>query len=283
MPLYLTAPEMLTKIYRSALIIIFFKALYNLSGNQQGRLDQLFERLNFGFDPILNNIISDFFRILIVVLGFLTLISEWGYDISGPIAGLGLGGLALAMASKDSLANIFGGFVILTDKPFGIGDLVQAAGVEGTVEKVSFRSTRIRTIEQALVHIPNSNLTNVAITNFSRRGKRRASFTIGLTYAAQKQQVLDFMSLMKESLANNPALSQEPGDILVIFSDYGESSLNINVIFFTLATDFRTHSAIKEKVNLTIMDIVEKTGVSLAFPSRSVYLQAPLEAMVNKP
>ena len=276
-PLHLSAQAILTRLYRSALIFVFFKVLYNLSSDQEGRLNQLFERLNYKLDLILSNIISDIFRVLIVVLGFLTIIREWEYDVSGLVAGLGLGGLALAMASKDSLANIFGGFVILADKPFSIGDWIRTNEVEGAVEKVSFRSTRIRTAEQALVHIPNSNLTNVAIVNFSRRGKRRAGFTIGLTYTAQKQQVHAFTELLKEALSNNPALSQEPGDILVTFSDYGERSFNINIVFFTLATDFRGHNTAKETVNFAIMDIVEKTGVSMSVPSRSVYFETPLE------
>jgi MscS family membrane protein len=281
-PLYDALPDVFLRIYRSLLIAAFFDVLYNLSGNRQGRLSNLAGHFEVALDPILSNILSGIFHALILIVGFLTLVREWNYDVSGMIAGLGLGGLALAMASKDSLANIFGGFIILLDKPFGIGDWIQTAGIEGAVETVTFRSTKIRTVEQALVHVPNSNLTNVAIANFSRRGKRRANFTIGLAYSATKKQLTDCVAQIKAMLAQNGDLSQSAGDNLVVFSEYGASSLNINIIFFTLATDYLGHLTQKEAVNLAIMDIVEKLGVGMAFPSQSVYFENPLVLAENK-
>ncbi|MDR3349573.1 MAG: mechanosensitive ion channel family protein [Acidaminococcales bacterium] len=280
-PLYAAVPATLDKVCRSFLIAAFFYMFYNLSGNRRGHLTNLAKHFDFALDPILSNILSSVLHVLILIIGFLTLAKEWNYDVSGMIAGLGLGGLALAMASKDSLANIFGGFIILLDKPFGIGDWIQTAGIEGAVEAVSFRSTRIRTTEQALVHIPNSNLTNVAIANFSRRGKRRASLTIGLAYATAKKQLADCVAEIRAMLAQNSGLSQKEGDNVVAFSEYGDSSLNISVVFFTLATDYTGYLSRKEEVNFAVMDIVEKLGLDIAFPSQSVYFETPLATLAK--
>ncbi|MDR2006425.1 MAG: mechanosensitive ion channel family protein, partial [Acidaminococcales bacterium] len=167
------------------------------------------------------------------------------------------------------------------DKPFGIGDWIQTSGIEGAVEAVSFRSTRIRTVEQALVHIPNSNLTNIAIANFSRRGKRRVSLTIGLSYSTAKKQLENCVAEIKSMLAQNSGLSQKDGDSVVTFSEYGASSLNIDVIFFTLDTDYFGYLSRKEQVNFAIMDIVEKLGLTIAFPSQSVYFETPLATLAE--
>jgi MscS family membrane protein len=277
------APQLLSRLHRSAVIVAFFSVLYNLSGNDKKHLTEVAGHFKIRIDPILTNILSGVLRVLTVVFAFLTLAREWNYDISGLVAGLGLGGLALAMASKDSLSNVFGGLIILTDKPFSIGDWIQTGGLEGTVEDVNFRGTRIRTVEQGVIYIPNSSLTNVPITNFSRRSKRRASFTLGLTYATKKRDMEASVREIKQLLDASPELSQAPGDNLVVFEEYGASSLNIRIIFHTLAIDYTGHYLVKEKINLAIFDIVEKLGVAMAFPSQSVYLETPVDVRRKPP
>ncbi|MFA1822484.1 mechanosensitive ion channel family protein [Virgibacillus oceani] len=120
-------------------------------------------------------------RIVIIAISFSIIAQEFGYDVNGFVAGLGIGGLAFALAAKDALANMFGGIIIITKKPFTIGDWVLTPSVEGTVEDISFRSTKVRTFAQALVTVPNATLSNEPITNWSKMGKRQITFNSRLS------------------------------------------------------------------------------------------------------
>ncbi len=275
-PFHGFSPTLFLHLYRSAMAVGIYAIIYNIGDNSHGHLQELMQKFKWKIDPILSNLLGSTIRVMSIILCFLTLAREWGYDISGLVAGLGLGGLALAMASKDSLANMFGGFVILVDKPFSIGDWIQTEGLEGTVEAVTFRSTRIKTFDQGLIHIPNTNLSSVPITNMSRMKKRRARFTLGLSYSTKKGQMRECIQGIKEFLSKVPDISQEEGDSFVAFSGYGPSSMDILVLYYTKVTDFSGHTLIKEKVNFAIMDIVEKSGTTMAFPSQSVYFETPL-------
>ena len=270
------SPVFLLHLYRSVIILCFFGMIYNLGDNSQGHLAKLLSKLGLVLDPILMNFVGSSIRVFTFILGFLTLAQEWEYNISGLVAGLGLGGLALAMASKDALSNVFGGLVILTDKPFSIGDWIQTSGLEGTVEAVTFRSTRIKTVEHGVIYVPNTNLASVPITNMSRRSKRRARFTLGLTYSTTKSQMQSCVEQIRQFLEECDDLAHDSGDVFVAFAEYGASSLDILVIYYTVAVDFAGHTMVKEKVNFAIFDIVEKAGTSIAFPSQSVYFENPL-------
>ena len=266
-------PDILLRIYRSTIIIAFYGVFYNLADNSNGHLKILTKKIGWKFDPLLLNLGSSVFRLVIVVFAFLNLAREWNYDMIGVIAGLGLGGLALALAAKDSLANMFGGFVILTDKPFTIGNSIKAAGYDGTVEDVTFRSTRIRTADQGIVYVPNSDLANVPLINFSKRKKRRVSLTIGLDYSTTKEQLASCVADIRTMLEKDNELTHEAGDILAAFSGFGESSLNIFIIYFTVTSTYVEHMRVNHDVNLRIMEIIAKAGAKISLPGRSIYVK----------
>ncbi|NLC10729.1 MAG: mechanosensitive ion channel, partial [Firmicutes bacterium] len=183
LPLTPAQDAFIARIFRSSLIILITWGLYNLTGVYSSLFVKIGKRMNLEIDSVLLPFLSTLTHFIIIALALSVLVGEWGYDISGIIAGLGLGGLAVALAAQDALSNIFGGMVILLDKPFSIGDWIYTPSVEGTVEDISFRSTRIRTFAQSLVTVPNSKLANEAITNWSRMGKRRVTFNLGVTYS----------------------------------------------------------------------------------------------------
>ena len=181
----------------------------------------------------------------------------------------------MAFAAKDALANVFGSLVILLDRPFKVGDWVLANGIEGIVEKVSFRSTCIRTFPQELVYVPNSLLSNTPITNFTMREKRRIDFTLGLTYSSTASQIEELVAKLKEYLASNDKLYQD--DIRVHFVNYNESSLDVRVTCYARTGSQVEYLNILQEINLKIMSILEEVGVSCAFPSRSIYFENALE------
>ena len=263
------------KVLRSAIVLCFFWGCYNMSDTTHGVLMKVLERAGIRSEEAVSNIFSTILRVLIVVLCFVTVAKEWNYDISAFIASLGIGSLAVAFAAKDALANVFGSLIIILDKPFQVGEWVLANGYEGIVEKVTFRSTCLRTFPHELVYIPNSLLSNTPIINYSRREKRRIDFILGLTYSTTHDQMQSVIDKIKEYLAAQEDLHTD--DIRVHFFEYGASSLNIRVTCHAKTGEHLRYLDIVQRINLALMEIMENLGVSCAFPSTSVYFETPLK------
>lgn len=215
---------------------------------------------------------SRILRALIAAFGILILLDELGFDPTGLVTGLGLGGLTLALAAQDWASNLFGGIVILLDRPFSVGDWIQVEDtIEGIVEDVSFRSARIRTFDNAQVVTPNSLLVSKPIVNWSRMQKRKISFDIGLTYASPPGRLAECIQKLRESLRAFPEICEEPQ--VVVFNEFAESSLNIRIHCFSRLTGFADYMLLKERLNFEIMQTVTRCGLEFAFPTRTLYLE----------
>lgn len=211
-------------------------------------------------------------RIVIVSLLAVILISEMGYNINGIIAGLGLSGLTLSLAAQNTASNLFSGFEIITDKPFDVGDYISTKSAEGFVEDITMRSTRVRTRDDLLVTVPNATLMKEAITNYSRMELGKAvEFTVGLTYAATTEQLQKVCGDLRAFLEHDEDI--DPSILSVTFKEFGESSQNIEVLYFTKTTDKYENLKVRERINYEVRRIVEEAGASFAFPSTSVYLE----------
>ncbi len=259
------------EVLRLLLIVNIGWFLFNLVGLFSAWLGHWTQKTESTLDDHLLPFIRKGLRIFVVVMMGLMLAQSLGYPISGLLASLGIGGLAVALAAKDSLANIFGSLMIILDRPFQIGDWVRAGDLEGTVEEIGFRSTRIRTFEKTLITIPNSTLTNLAIDNISRRPKRRIKLSIGVSYATTPAQMRSAVERIRTLLREHPAIDQE--FFLVNFTDFGASSLDILVYAFTLTTVWEEYLEARQDIGLKIMDILEEMGLEIAFPSRTIYLR----------
>lgn len=211
-------------------------------------------------------------KVVLLVMGFVIVVQEWGYNFTGFLASLGLGGLAFALAAKDTAANLFGSLVIFSDKPFDVGDWIQTPSVEGTVESIGIRSTRVRTFAKALVAVPNATLANSPITNWSRMTMRRIKMTVGLTYDTSSTQMQNILTQIRTMLQEDPDINDTT--ILVNFSDFQDSALGIFCYFFTNTTNWQEYLNVRERINLSIMKIVEENKASFAFPSQSVYIES---------
>ena len=265
------AEEFLTHIARSLVAVAVVWAAYRSTDVLSFMLERWTARTETLLDDHLLPLVQKAVRTVVIVLGSVILVQEWGYDVGGIIAGLGLGGLAFALAAKDSLANFFGCLVLLIDRPFAVGDWIQTDHVEGTVEEISLRSTRVRTFAQALVSVPNSTMAGDAITNWSRMGKRRIKFNLGVTYGTSRKQMAECLSRIETMLRNHPEI--HPDTIFVQFTDFGDSALEIFLYFFTKTTVWAEYLKVRSDVNLKVMEILEELGMSVAFPSRSLYLE----------
>jgi MscS family membrane protein len=219
-------------------------------------------------------------KVFVGALAFVLVVQNLGYSVSGLLAGLGIGGLAFALAAKDTIANLFGSVTILIDRPFRVGDWITVDdGTDGVVEEIGLRSTRIRTFAKTLVSVPNQSLANATVNNHSLMPKRRIKMTVGVTYDATPDQMREAVARIEGWLRAHEGIAQD--FMLVKFTDFNDSSLDIFVYCFTVTTDWAAHLSLRQELNLAVMDILEELGLSIAFPTRTVHLveeELPLPA-----
>lgn len=212
-------------------------------------------------------------RVFLILFGMVLFVQNMGYSVGSLIASLGLGGAALALASKDTLANLFGSIVIFFDRPFQIGDWIEVEQIEGTVEDIGLRTIRIRTFANSVITVPNSFFTTSVINNWSRMEKRRIKMTIGLTYDTSTEQMEDVLKAIKSIILEDEKLHHD--FFLVNFTGFGTSSLNILVYCFTVTTAWQEYMDAREEFLLKIMLKIEELGLAFAFPTQTLHLHSP--------
>ncbi|MDQ6987884.1 MAG: mechanosensitive ion channel family protein [Mariprofundaceae bacterium] len=210
-------------------------------------------------------------KIFTAITAVLVVAQNMGYSISGLIASLGIGGIAVAMAARDTIANVFGSVMILIDRPFTIGDWVKTKEFEGVVEEIGFRSTRIRTFAQTLVNVPNSMLANMVIDNIDARARRRVKMRIGLTYDTTPKQMQQAIEGIEAILAQHAGVDQQFK--LVKFDEFEDSSLSLFLYYFSASTDWGEYLQVRQEVNMQIMQLLESLQLNFAFPTRTVHLE----------
>lgn len=210
-------------------------------------------------------------RILTYIFAiFIIMGNVFNVNITALATGLGIGGIALAMASKESLENLLGSFTIFFDRPFTVGDTVTVGSVTGRVEKVGFRSTRIRTFDKSIVTVPNKKMIDAELDNLGMRPVRRVKFNIGLTYDTSVDQIKAIVSDIQKMIDNHNKTDQEGK---VRFQEFGSSSLDILIIYYVNSPKWDELIDVRENINYKIMDIIKKHNSDFAFPSTTVYLQ----------
>ncbi len=257
---------------RTFIIVLVFWAFYKSIDIFR---DEIY-KFSAKFGKELSKEIGNFFikttKVVIIVFGILSILQEWGINVSAFIASLGIGGLAFALAAKDTVANLFGGLTILADKSMKLGDWVKVGVVEGIVEDIGLRTTKIRTFEKSLITVPNSYIATNPIENYSRRHNRRIMMYVGIVYDTPAKAVENIVNGIREMLINHPRIDKNQ-TLLVYLDELGESSLNIFVYTFTDTADWKEYLEIKQDVIMKILKIVEENGSALAFPSQSLYIE----------
>jgi len=201
-----------------------------------------------------------------------------GYEISSLLAGLGIGGLAVAFAAQDTLANIFGAVMIFIDRPFKVGDAVNLEGFEGSIEAIGLRSTRLRTWDGTLVSIPNRTVASTNINNLAARPMRRTNSIIGLVYDTSTAKLEEALTILRDVLANHP----ETGQYRAYFNRFGDFSLNILVQHWCKSMDYEVYLRALEEINMEIKRRFEAAEIEFAFPTQTLHLK-PEQIPLNKP
>ena len=217
--------------------------------------------------PLLRKTLKVFLAVVVAII----VIDKLGYSIASLLASLGIGGLALALAARDTVANFFGSIVVFTDQPFHIGDWVEFGDVEGVVEEVGMRTTRIRRFDKSLATVPNQTFTSNTIVNYSKRSQRRLRTVVGLSYETTPDQMRTFLESVRTLLAGHPDL--DPEGQAVYFNELADSSLNVFVQCWTMSTGWTSFMEIQEDLFLRIMELVAAQGLEIAFPTRTLYLR----------
>lgn len=209
-----------------------------------------------------------------VVVGTLMTVQSLGYNVSTILQGLGIGGLAFALAAQDTIANLFGSIVVAIDQPFKVGETVRIGAHTGTVEDIGLRSTKIRLVDKSLVVMPNKLVSSEAIVNLSRFTQRRVEQVIGLTYDATPDQLAAIVEDIRGLLLADAEV--DPTSVLVYFRDFNASSLDVWIVYASREADFKMGAALKQRMNLAIMRAVAARGLSFAFPTSVMHLEGPL-------
>lgn len=209
-------------------------------------------------------------KAFVIIIGGLTTAQHLGFPITSVIAGLGIGGIAVALAAQNTLANIFGSMTILADQPFKVGDVVRIDAVEGKVEAIGLRSTRIRTPDGHFVTIPNKTVADASIVNISMRPTIHQPFTISLTYDASAERVKEAVGILCEILKSHPMTH----DFTVNWKSYAPSSLDILVAYWCKTTNQKEFLKALEEINLEIKRRFDAAGLEFAFPTQTIQLQA---------
>ena len=215
------------------------------------------------------------FKYLLIFLGVVAVLDIWGIKIGPIIAGLGLFGVALALGAQDLFKNLISGILILAERRFVIGDVVEVPGYAlGTVEHIGFRSTLIKQFDTATISIPNYVFSDTSIINFSKRKYRRIRWVIGLTYDTSSEQLREICKDITNFISTDQSFTIDvEHELYVRIEKFNDNSIDILIQVFTNTNEWKDYLIIKEKLALNIKEIVEKNGSSFAFPSRSLYIE----------
>lgn len=239
-------------------------------------IEMMAERSGHGHAHGLAPLFRNLARAVLAILGVVVLLQLYGVQIGALVAGLGIGGLAFALAAQDSLSGFFASVAIILDKPFRVGDFISTGGVLGTVQDIGIRSTRLVTVDRTLVSIPNRKLVESVIDNWSERETRRTAMKVGIEYSSGADGVRRLLGELRSMLGSHPSV--ERGTFTASFGGFGESSLEIELAFHVLTTDYAEWLAAREDICLRTMGAVEACGLSFAFPTRTVKLDRGGEA-----
>jgi len=255
--------------------IFYFVVIFNIAWFATRLFDALIEKYiapkvkdsETDLDDILLPIIRKLITIAIWAITIVIGIDNAGYNVTTMITGLGIGGLVFALAAKDAVSNLFGGFIIFSDKPFNMNERIIINGYEGYVREIGLRSTKLETLDGRLVTVPNSQVTDNAVLNISREKGRKTKFYLGLTYNTQAKDIQLAKDILNGILDENEYVS----DVVVAFDSFGDFSLNLVVIFWIKKG--ASISGVKDNINMRILEEFNKNKLNFAFPTQSIILE----------
>ena len=261
----------ITKIFKICVILLATKGFSNLFDSNSESFAKLREKLNFDGNDTTINFFSKVAKALIYIIAGFILITELGYNLGGLATGLGISSVVIALAAQDIAKSFLAGISIISDRPFEIGDYITVGDLSGTVEDITFRTTRIRNADNQVIVIPNSVLTDNNIINSSKRESRRFFTVLTLELDTPLEKVTQLTENIKLALTTHPQVINET--VKVFFETISADGIDLSIDLITSALEYVDYLKFKEEINYTLLDMVNQAKIGLAYPSQSIYLK----------
>ena len=261
----------ITKIFKICVILLATKGFSNLFDSNSESFAKLREKLNFDGNDTTINFFSKVAKALIYIIAGFILITELGYNLGGLATGLGISSVVIALAAQDIAKSFLAGISIISDRPFEIGDYITVGDLSGTVEDITFRTTRIRNADNQVIVIPNSVLTDNNIINSSKRESRRFFTVLTLELDTPLEKVTQLTENIKLALTTHPQVINET--VKVFFETISADGIDLSIDLKTSALEYVDYLKFKEEINYTLLDMVNQAKIGLAYPSQSIYLK----------
>jgi MscS family membrane protein len=258
------------------LILAFAFLFYRLASLVGGWFLKNAQKTTTHMDEIAASLGTGLVKLAIVVVAIISVADVAGLPYEGVLAGLGVGGVAIAFAARDTVSNMMSGGVLMADRPFQRGDLIELDGTLATVEEVGLRSTRLRGLDDTLLHVPNSQLSDRIIANWGRRRRRKLAMTVGVTYDTPRAKLDRFVDRLRAVVLDQP--DTDPEDVYVGLSAFGASSIDIDILCHLLVSSYGAQVVAQHQLIIDIIALAEELGVAFAFPTRTVHLAGPQDA-----
>lgn len=273
--LVLNLPEnwfiLCSKIIRIFVILNAARLVADLISPESKIMRKVGESEKFSENKVAVSVISKVIKVLLYIIAGFMVIADLGYDLSGLITGLGLSSVVIALAAQELAENLLSGFAIITDKPFEIGDYIQVGNHAGTVEEIKFRSTKIRTAENAVVTIQNSKIVSESVVNVSKIDKRRVDLNLRLPLDITASQISELIESIKLVLYSNTEIIAN--SLQVNVGEITDDAIKISIYFFVNIIEFTEFLKFKTKANLSVMKLLEDKKVKLEYPGRNIYVK----------
>ncbi len=263
--------EIVTKGFQIISVLAFAKALASSFTTKSSLIKRIRKSWKNDVEDSMLEFALKVTRVIIYLIALFIIFAILQINLNGLVAGIGIGGIIVTLAAQDTAKNIFGGIVLFIDKPFNVGDWIQTPNYEGTVEDMTFRTTRIRNFENSVVNIPNSTIADSAIINWSKMEKRRYKFSLSFPLDTTAEQMEMISNRIKEMLIKEPQVIDD--DIIISFENITDNGLSLLVYMFVVPTGYNDYIMLKDKINKNIINILHNLGVELSYPSTSVYIE----------
>lgn len=258
------------KIFRIGIIIILAIGIANMFSPDSKIFKKISNHKRIKGNQTLINFISKVTKGIVYIIAIFLIMTELNFNLGGLVAGLGLSGVIIALAAQDIAKNLFGGMAIILDKPFSVGDWIQTANYSGTVEYITFRSTRLRMTDNTVVTIQNSTLSNEPVINYAKLPMRRYSTTLNLALETNSDVVENIIGKLKFALSNTEGVIAD--GLNVYFQKISEDGIEIGIFFNTKIVSYNEYLAFCEQINLLLLKVLESENVKLSYPTQKIYM-----------
>ena len=263
--------NIVTKVFQIISVLAFAKALASSFTVQSSLIRGIRKKWKNDVEDSMLEFALKVARAIIYIIALFIVLAILQINLSGLVAGLGIGGIIVTLAAQDTAKNIFGGVVLFIDKPFNVGDWIQTPNYEGAVEDITFRTTRIRSAENYVINIPNSTIADSAVINWSKLEKRRYKINLMLSLNTRSEQIAQVSDKIREMLSNNPEVINE--DTTVTFTNIANNGLDLMIDIYVKTTVYKEYLKLKNQLNKNIMDIIHNSQIEIANQATTVYLE----------